>query len=130
MTDLDPLEERDQGEAEVRRRQLLEELNEDAQRARLATLLQVEDVRDFLWLVMGWCGIFEDPMHSNFGHVAYGLGKAAIGKKLLIRINEADPSAWRLMQEKAAQAELERIRAETKKRDQRARRARSSEAIP
>lgn len=100
----DPLEERDDAEREVQTKRVLEAMDEDAQVDQLRRVLESDDARDFLWRVMGWCGIFADPMNSNFGTVAYGLGKAAIGKKLLVEINVANPQAWLAMQLKSAEA--------------------------
>lgn len=127
MNEIDPLEERDQNEAAVREHQLLEAMSDEERVAKLAALLRIEDVRDLLWQVMTWCGIYNDPMHSNFGQVAYGLGKAAIGKQLLVAINEADPQAWRLMQEKSFARVAAAARAEALKK---LRRGRSREATP
>lgn len=124
----DPLEERDQNEASVREARLLESMTEEQRMAKLATLLQNEDVRDLLWFILdSWCGIYSDPMNANFGVVAYGLGKAAIGKQLLLLINDADPRAWRLMQEKEFQRRAAELKAEALKK---LRRGRSREATP
>lgn len=96
------LAQREADAAEIARKRLLESLDEDNQRAALAALLADEQVRDLLWRVIEMCGIFTDPFNTNFGSVAYGLGKASIGKRLLVLINEADPNAWLQMQLKAA----------------------------
>ena len=120
-TDLDPLVERDQDEAAVRERQLLESMNEDARRERLAALLKNEDVRDLLWRVIEKCGIHDDPMSANFGLVAYGLGKSAIGKWLMVEINDADPQAWVQMQLRAALVKAELARVEATKRQRKGR---------
>ena len=112
----DPLEERDDAEAEVRTKRMVESMDETALLDQMRALLEEEAVRDLLWRIMGWCGIFTDPMNSNFGHVAYALGKAAIGKKLLAEINLANPEAWREMQLKAAESAAAAAKAEALKR--------------
>lgn len=112
----DPLEERDQVEREVSDKRLVEAMDEATQLDQLRTLLEDENVRDLVWRIMGWCGIFTDPMNSNFGNVAYGLGKAAIGKKLLVEINLANPKAWLAMQLKSAEVAAAHAQAEALKR--------------
>jgi hypothetical protein len=112
----DPLDERDEAEAEVRDKRVVESMDEAALLDQMRALLDEEPVRDLLWRVMGWCGIFTDPMNSNFGNVAYGLGKAAIGKKLLLEINLANPKAWLAMQLKAAEVAAAQAKAESLKR--------------
>jgi hypothetical protein len=108
--ELDALEQREADQTEVQRRRLREEMDEEAKGQAFAQLLRNEGVRDLLWQIMGWCGIFTDPMNANFGNVAYGLGKAAIGKKLLAEINLADPQAWLEMQLKAGRAAQDEMR--------------------
>lgn len=98
------LDDREDAIEHVQQKRLLEQLSNKEREEALAALLRNESVRDYLWEIIGWCGVFADPMNSNFGNVAYGLGKAAIGKKLLVEINRADPKAWRDMQLKAARA--------------------------
>jgi len=61
-------------------------------------------------------GTWDIPMNSNFGNVAYGLGKAAIGKKLLVEINLANPKAWLAMQLKSAEIAAAHAQAEGLKR--------------
>jgi len=112
----DPLEERDEVEREVADKRVVEAMDEAAQTDQLRALLEDENVRDLVWRVMGWCGIFTDPMNSNFGNVAYGLGKAAIGKKLLVEINLANPQAWLEMQLKSAKIAAEEAKAAALKR--------------
>ena len=108
--ELDVLDEREADAEKVELRRLLESVEEENQIAALKQLLQLEPLRDFLWRVISKCGVFDDPMNPNFGNVAYGLGKSAIGKWLMTEINVADPGAWRDMQMKAAKvtAELRR----------------------
>lgn len=126
--DIDPLEERDQNEHEIRERQLLDAMSEDQRIDKLRALLGNEDFRDFVWYVLdSWCGIYSDPMNSNFGQVAYGLGQSAVGKKLLLLINDADPRAWRLMQEKHFAKRMQDAKADALKK---LRRGRSREATP
>jgi hypothetical protein len=112
----DPLEEREDLVKEVADKRIVEAMDEAAQTDQLRALLEDENVRDLVWRVMGWCGIFTDPMNSNFGNVAYGLGKAAIGKKLLVEINLANPQAWLAMQLKAAAIAAEEAKAAALKR--------------
>lgn len=112
----DPLDEREEVEKEVRDKRLVEAIDDAAVVDDFARLLEDEKVRDLVWRIMGWCGIFADPMNSNFGHVAYGLGKAAIGKKLLVEINLANPKAWLSMQLKAAEIAAAQAQAEGLKR--------------
>jgi hypothetical protein len=112
----DPLEERDEIEREVSDKRLVEAMDEAEQLDQLRGLLEDENVRDLVWRIMGWCGIFTDPMNSNFGNVAYGLGKAAIGKKLLVEINLANPKAWLSMQLKAAEIAATQAQTEALKR--------------
>lgn len=118
---IDPLEEREAAEREVGNKRIVEAMDDAAQLDQLRKLLENENVRDLVWRIMGWCGIFTDPMNSNFGNVAYGLGKAAIGKKLLVEINLANPQAWLSMQLKAGEVAQVAARADALKRLRKAR---------
>jgi hypothetical protein len=101
---IDPLDERDANENEVKRRRLLEEMAQENEVESLAQLLKLEGVRDLLWKLITRCNTLGEPWDPNYGKVSYNCGRQSIGRMLIADINLADPQAWLEMQLKAARA--------------------------
>jgi len=118
---VDPLDEREDNEAEVKRKRLLEEMAQDTEVESLTQLLQLEGVRDFLWRVISRCNTLSEPWDSNFGKASYNLGRQSIGRMLIADINLANPQAWLEMQLKAARVAQQTQREEALKKLRRAR---------
>lgn len=102
--EFDPLDEREAAAKEVADKRVVEAMDDAALVEQMRLILEDENVRDVIWRIVSKCGVFSDSMGTNFGYVGYGLGKAAIGKWLMVEINDADPQAWLSMQLKAAKA--------------------------
>lgn len=100
---IDPLDERDAAEAEVRDKRVVEELDRENEGQRLARLLETEAFRDYLWGVIGKCGTLNEAWDANYGKVSYNCGRQSIGRMLIADINLANPQAWLSMQLKAAE---------------------------
>jgi hypothetical protein len=118
---IDPLDEREDNEAEVKRKRLLEEMAQDTEVESLTQLLQLEGVRDFLWRVISRCNTLGEPWDPNFGKASYNLGRQSIGRMLIADINLANPQAWLEMQLKAARVAQATQREEALKKLRRAR---------
>ena len=100
--ELNTLDEREAQQAEVQRKRLLEEMDEESREAAFAAVLRNEAIRDYLWDLMRRCNVLGEPFDSNFGKSGYNMGRASVGRMILADINQADPQAWLEMQLKAA----------------------------
>lgn len=123
----DPLEDRDADVAEVERKRLLESMEEDAQVAKLASLLQNEDVRDFLWQMLIRGHMDHSIWEANYGRMSLLEGERNMALWLKAQICVADPNAYLQMELKAAKVAQAKQQSEASKR---ARRARSRAANP
>ena len=103
MSERDPLDERDADIAEVQDKRLREHLDQDSELEQLARLLTDENVRDYLWRVIGKCGSLTEAWDPNYGKVSYNCGRQSIGRMLIAEINLAAPRAWLDMQLKAGE---------------------------
>jgi IS5 family transposase len=115
--------DRDEQEAHVARKRLVEEIEADNEVAALAGLLQSEPFRDYLWKVITRCGVLNDSWDANYGRMSYKEGQQSIGRQLIADINAADPQAWLSMQLKAGQQAQQDAKVGARQRAQRARSA-------
>lgn len=99
----DPLDEREADSQVVRDKRLLEDMENDRQRAELGRLLDDVAVRDFLWRTIERCGTLHEAFDANYGKMAYTSGRQSVGRMLMAEINEANPRAWLDMQLKAGE---------------------------
>lgn len=118
---IDPLEEREAAEAEVRNKRVVEELDRESEEQRLARLLGDEAFRDYLWSVIGKCGTLNEAWDANYGKVSYNCGRQSIGRMLIADITLANPQAWLSMQLKAGEVAQVAARADALKRLRKAR---------
>lgn len=112
----DPLEERDDAQAEVQTKRLLEAMDRDGELEQLRGLLENEAVRDFLWRVMTWGHIFSSVHDPNNSKMNVMEGRRQLCLQLLAEINLASPRAWLSMQLKAAEVAAAASKAESLKR--------------
>ena len=126
--ELDPLDAREEEQAEVRRSRTLEELDEKAKVAQLNRILQSEDVRDYLWRLLCSCNVYASVANPNFGTMSMLEGRRQVGLQLLVEICEADPNAEMLMRKKAIGLAAQK-KSENELKQMR-RRARSGSASP
>lgn len=118
---MDPLEEREAAETEVRNKRVVEELDRESEGQRLARLLEDESFRDYLWSVIGKCGTLNEAWDANYGKVSYNCGRQSIGRMLIADITLANPQAWLAMQLKAGEVAQAAARADALKRLRKAR---------
>lgn len=112
----DPLDDRDEVEREVSEKRLIEAMDEEAQRDQVRRILEIEDVRDFLWRVMEWGRIFGSVHDPNNSKMSVMEGRRQLCLQLLAEINLANPKAWLAMQLKAAEIAATAAQAEGLKR--------------
>jgi len=99
----DPLDEREDGEREVKTRRVREDIDAENDRIALAAMLEDERFRDYLWRVISRCGPLNEAWDANYGKVSYNCGRQSVGRQLIADINLAAPQAWLAMQLKAAE---------------------------
>jgi len=126
--ELDPLDAREEDAIEVRNSRVLEELDEKAKVAQLNRILQSEDVRDYLWLLLCSCNVYASVANPNFGTMSMLEGRRQVGLQLLVEICEADPNAEMLMRKKSIGLAAQK-KSENELKQMR-RRARSGSASP
>jgi len=119
--ELDPLEEREQREIEVKDKRLREEMDRDQEGANLAALLENEAFRDYLWATIAKCNTLAEAWDPNYGKVSYNCGRQSVGRMLIADINLANPKAWLEMQLKAVRLAHQASRETVRKRLQRVR---------
>lgn len=117
----DPLDAGNEAEQEVRDKRLYEAMDEADQLEQVRRILQIEDVRDFLWRVLEWGRIFGSVHDPNNSKMSVMEGRRQLCLQLLAEINLADPKAWLDMQMKAASVAAQVAKAETLKRLRKAR---------
>jgi hypothetical protein len=118
---IDPLEEREQREAEVRDKRLVEDIERDNETARLGALLEDERFRDYLWATIAKCNTLGEAWDANYGKVSYNCGRQSVGRMLIADINLANPQAWLSMQLKSAQTAQNEARVAARRRLKRVR---------
>ena len=111
----DPLDDRDDDAREVADKRVLEQLDAEGELAQLAQLLTDENVRDYLWRLIGRCGTLNEAWDPNYGKVSYNCGRQSIGRMLIADINLAAPRAWLEMQLKAGELTAKKQRSEVLK---------------
>lgn len=112
----DPLEEREEREAEIQDKRIVELMDEEALLDQVRRILEIEDVRDFLWRVMTWGNIFGSVHDPNNSKMSVMEGRRQLCLQLLAEINLANPQAWLAMQLKAAEVRAAAAKAEAMKR--------------
>lgn len=112
----DPLEEREEREVEVQEKRVVEAMDEATQLEQVRRILEIEDVRDFLWRVLEWGRIFGSVHDPNNSKMSVMEGRRQLCLQLLAEINLANPKAWLAMQLKAAEIAATHARAEGLKR--------------
>lgn len=112
----DPLEDREEVEREVGEKRLLEAMDEAEQLEQTRRILEIEDVRDFLWRVMTWGRIFASVHDPNNSKMSVMEGRRQLCLQLLAEINLANPKAWLSMQLKAAEVAATQAQTEALKR--------------
>lgn len=112
----DPLEERDEAEAEVREKRVIEGMDRDAELDQMRRLLESEDARDVLWRVLEWGRIFGSVHDPNNSKMSVMEGRRQLCLQLLAEINLANPQAWLAMQLKAAEVAAAAAKTEAMKK--------------
>lgn len=118
---MDPLEEREEREAEVATKRVVEALDRDAELEQMRRVLESDDARDVIWRVLTWGNIFGSVYEPNNSKMCVMEGRRQLCLQLLAEINLANPQAWLSMQLKAGEVAQVAARADALKRLRKAR---------
>lgn len=60
----------------------------------LKAVLSTIEGRRFIWSVLKSCKLYESPLNGNGGFQSANIGRGDVGRELLHRLNQADPTAY------------------------------------
>lgn len=96
-------------ENEVKRAKSKEKLARDSELNDIRYLLQSQQGRRFLWRLMGFCGLHEDPSHQRGDMTHQNIGRGNVARFLLAEIVEANDEAYLQMMREAKQGEMKNV---------------------
>jgi hypothetical protein len=67
----------------------------------LRALLKLPQFKRFIWNVLVYCAPLEDPLNTNTVLMASNIGRGNVGRMIIAKISDADPSAFFKLKEEA-----------------------------
>lgn len=74
--------------------------------------------RRFVWELISSCGVYKAPFSTNFGLMSHAVGRADVGRELLVRLMEGFPNEYlEAQQEHIEREKLKKLRDESRAED-------------
>lgn len=71
-----------------------EKFQRDVELSEVKWVLSSKQGRNFIWRLLGRCGIYTQSFNQNNSIMSFNEGKRSVGNEILVDINQADPEGF------------------------------------
>jgi hypothetical protein len=80
--------------AQIKEAKKRDKFQRDTELDEVKWVLSSKKGRNYIWRLLGRCGIYTQSFHQNNSIMSFNEGRRAVGNEVLIDINEADPDGY------------------------------------